>query len=133
MATKPEATVVMARAIQAVDDGMTLVVLAGSEGVKAARKCGIKVIREAYADRRYDRSGRILSRKLPRALLTDPEEVVGQALSVVLEKRVQVDDGSWVELEADTLCLHGDTPGSGVMVEKLKAALDKASVTISSP
>jgi UPF0271 protein len=80
--------------------------LAGSPMLGIWREMGLKVWREAFADRRYEEDGTLRSRKLPDALITDPEEAAAQASRFAAE-------GS-----ADTICVHGDTPGA---VEILKA------------
>jgi UPF0271 protein len=80
--------------------------LAGSPMLEIWRGMGLKVWREAFADRRYEPDGTLRSRKLPDALITDPEAAAAQALRFAT-------DGS-----ADTICVHGDTPGA---VEILKA------------
>jgi UPF0271 protein len=83
--------------------------LAGSPMLQIWRGMGIKVWREAFADRRYESDGTLRSRKLPGALITDPVEAAEQALRFAAEGN------------ADTICVHGDTPGA---VEILKTCRD---------
>ncbi|ETS84139.1 hypothetical protein PFICI_02164 [Pestalotiopsis fici W106-1] len=130
VAYKPEVTITMARAMLQVDSSMALVIFAGSKGIEAACGCGIRVIREAYVDRRYDINGRILNRKLPGALIVDAKEAVEQAISIILRGRVLAEDGEWIDLAADSLCLHADTPGSRTIAEKLQVALSEACIVV---
>jgi len=86
--------------------GVLLFGLAGSPMLEIWRGMGLHVWREAFADRRYEPDGTLRSRKLPGALITDPAEAAGQAQAFAAEAK------------ADTVCVHGDTPGA---VEILKA------------
>jgi 5-oxoprolinase (ATP-hydrolysing) subunit A len=115
-------TQVMARAIARFDESVSLVCMAASPGIRVARDCGIKVVREAYIDRGYDRAGRIVPRQHPRALLTDPASAVAQFSSIALQQRVRTVDGAEIPLSADSFCLHSDTPNSGA----IGAAVGKA-------
>ena len=68
-------------------------------------------MREAFADRGYTAAGTLVPRSEPGALLDDPEEVAARVLRLVREGRVTATDGAEVELEADSVCVHGDSPG----------------------
>lgn len=134
IADQPETAETMARAVRHVagDDDMALVFFAGAPGAEAARKAGVRVVREAYADRAYGRNGRIIDRRLPGALIEDPDQAVAQAMSIILRGRVVTIDGEEIDMQADSVCLHGDTPGSEIIASKLKEALKRAGIQVQS-
>lgn len=110
--------------------GVVLVGLAGSVMLDEFRAAGFAVAAEAFADRRYENDGSLRSRKFPDALLHNAEEAASQALHIVERSRVTAVDGSTVALQADTLCVHGDTPGAVEIAEAVSRRLRKADVTI---
>jgi 5-oxoprolinase (ATP-hydrolysing) subunit A len=91
---------------------VVLVGLAGSAMLEEFRAAGFPVAAEAFADRRYEADGSLRSRKFADALLQDPEEAAAQALRIVEQGSVIAADGSVVALNAQTICIHGDTPGA---------------------
>src|SRR6202035_5949823 len=104
---------------QAIADGVArwnrdvaLVGLAGSLMLDVFREAGFRVAAEAFADRRYESDGTLRSRKFDDALVRDPEEAGRQALNIVQRGIVIACDRSEVPIHAQTLCIHGDTPGA---------------------
>ena len=91
---------------------VVLVGLAGSSMLDVFRQAGLAVAAEAFADRRYEPDGSLRSRKLEGALIRDPVEAAQQALSIVERGMVTASDGTEVGVNAQTLCIHGDTPGA---------------------
>src|SRR5215467_1887857 len=91
---------------------VVLVGLAGSQMLEVFRQAGFPVAAEAFADRRYEPDGTLRSRKFDDALIRDPAEAARQALSISQRGIVTAHDGSEVCLDAQTICIHGDTPGS---------------------
>jgi UPF0271 protein len=120
----------IARAIAAFDNRLILVGLAGSALVEAGRQAGLGVAREAFADRAYEADGMLRSRTLPGAVLTETRDVVRQAIAIATAGRVLSVDGQQVELTADTICLHGDTPGAVAHAVAVRAGLEQAGVKI---
>ena len=110
---------------------VVLVGLAGSRMLEVFREAGFAVAAEAFADRRYEPDGSLRSRKLEDALIRDPAEAGRQALNIVQRRTVIAWDGSEVPLAAQTLCIHGDTPGAPKIAAAVADALRGASVTIS--
>ena len=86
----------------------------------AAREAGLPFAAEAFADRRYRADGTLVARGEAGALLTDPEEAAEQALHLARDRFVIAQDGSRVEVEADTICLHGDTPGAPEIARRIR-------------
>jgi UPF0271 protein len=95
-----------------------------------ARKQGFEVWEEAFADRAYESDGSLVSRKKAGAVLTSPEAVGHQVREMVLSGKVHCVDGSYFSLQANTYCLHGDTPNAAEIVMFLTKALQRDSIRI---
>jgi UPF0271 protein len=91
---------------------VVLMGLAGSVMLEVFRGAGFAVAAEAFVDRRYEANGALRSRKLANALITDPAEAARQALQIVECGSVVAWDGTEVPVQAETLCVHGDSPGA---------------------
>lgn len=100
------------RAVQSINPQLAICGLAGSHFLKMAASHGFKVLHEAFIDRAYERDGSLRSRHLAGALISDPLKAANQALSITRQQRVQCFTGEWIEVSADTLCLHSDTANS---------------------
>ena len=120
----------IARAVAAFDKTLILFGLPGSEILKAGRASGLRVAAEVFADRGYEPDGQLASRRKPGAVIHDASLVVARAVRMVKERRVVAMDGTVVPLEADTMCVHGDTPGSDELAAKIRAGLEAAGVTV---
>jgi 5-oxoprolinase (ATP-hydrolysing) subunit A len=92
----------------------------GSLLIEAAREAGLPVAAEAFADRRYQSDGTLVPRDRAGALVTDPEEAARQAVGLARDGRVIAEDGSSVSVRADTICLHGDTPGAVAIARRIR-------------
>lgn len=115
----------IAWAVKAVSPQLVLFGLAGSQLIRAAREVGLAYAQEAFMDRTYQNDGTLTSRHSDMALISDPERAAQQALSIVLEGKVQAIDGTRVEIRAETLCVHGDNPNAvSVLTEVRKRLLD---------
>jgi UPF0271 protein len=124
---------VVARAVARVSRSIVLVGLAGSRLVEAGRDVGLRVAEEAFADRAYEADGSLRSRRLEGAVHADPAVVAAQALSIVRDGRVTAFDGSAVAVRADTICIHGDSPGAAGFARAIREALASAGVTVAAP
>jgi UPF0271 protein len=129
-ARDPALAEVVAEAVRAVSGELVLVGLAGSALEAAGGSAGLRVAAEAFADRAYAADGGLRSRSLPDAVHDDPAVAAAQARSIVLEGRVRADDGSWIAVRADTLCIHGDSPGAPAIAAAVRAALGEAGVAL---
>jgi 5-oxoprolinase (ATP-hydrolysing) subunit A len=109
-------------AMRTVDASLSLVAPDHSAMAEAARACGTNVLREAFADRRYNPDGSLLSRKEPRSLLTI-DEAVAQATLLANEGTVLAADGTPIPIAFDTICLHADLPGALDRARAIRAAL----------
>ena len=120
----------IARGVAAFDKGLILFGLPGSEILNAGRAAGLRVAAEVFADRAYEADGSLASRRKAGAVIHDPVAVVARAVRMVQERNVVAIDGSVVPLEADTMCVHGDTPGSDDLAAKIRAGFEAAGITV---
>jgi len=109
---------------------LPLLGLAGSVLVSRATRAGGRVYAEAFADRAYAPDGTLAPRSEPGTVLTDPDEVAGRAVSLARDGAVRATDGSWLDVRADSICLHGDTPGALELARAVRAALLDAGVAV---
>jgi 5-oxoprolinase (ATP-hydrolysing) subunit A len=118
--------------INELDDSLSILALDNSAQVTAAKNLGMRVVREAYADRRYDDRGLLVSRDIPGAVLTDISAVLGQCLRLAKTGEIIAASGTVITSRARSLCLHGDTPGAVALATHIAEALDRAGITIAS-
>jgi UPF0271 protein len=123
----------VARAVRAADPALILFGMAGSELVRAGRRAGLAVAEEAFADRGYRADGTLVPRDQPGALVHDPEEAARRAVRMVREGTVVAADGAVVRLRADTICVHGDTPGAAAVARALRARLEAEGIAVRAP
>jgi UPF0271 protein len=111
---------------------IVLVGLAGSPMLDVFREAGFPAAAEAFADRRYEPDGTLRSRKHEDALIHDPAEAARQALSIVEQGFVVARNGSEVAVSAQTICIHGDTPGAPQIAIAVAQTLRQAGVNLAS-
>jgi UPF0271 protein len=114
---------VVARAVRELNLGLSLVGLAGSRSRQGASDQGVAFIGEAFADRRYQSSGALVSRSDPDALITDPKMAAAQALEIALHGRITPIEGGTLAVQAQTLCIHSDTPGAAKLAKAVAEAI----------
>lgn len=117
-------------AVQAVDRALGLVVLAGSALAGWARDAGLRTIEEAFADRGYRADGSLVPRDQPGAVLHDSEAVAARMVQLAREGTVTASDGSVVRITADSICVHGDSPGAVAMAQRVRERLAAAGIAI---
>ena len=120
----------IAEAVADFDARLIVVGLSGSESIKAAELRGLRVAHEVFADRRYRADGSLIPRSHAGAVIDNVDHAVAQALDLATRGEVVADDGSLVQLQADTLCLHGDRADAADFARRLRLALDAASVEV---
>ena len=113
-----------------IDPDMILVALAGSRWLDIAEDMGLKVAREIFADRALNADGTLVSRSQPGSVIHETAEVVERSLRMVTEGKATAITGEQIDVQADSLCLHGDTPGAVEMAASLKRELEAADVEI---
>jgi UPF0271 protein len=117
-------------AVLEADPSLILIALAGSKWADQAERMGLRVAREAFADRALMPDGGLVPRSRPGAVIHDTSQVVERSLRLVTEKTVVAISGEVVHVDADTLCLHGDTPDAVSLASALRAALTGAGVDL---
>jgi 5-oxoprolinase (ATP-hydrolysing) subunit A len=120
----------VAQGVREIDPELILVGMAGSAWIAAGHEMGLRVAREAFADRAVNPDGTLVPRHLPGAVINDVGEVMARVLSIVTEGRVTATNGESVAVIADTICLHGDTPGAADLARTMRQSLEAAGVTI---
>jgi len=124
-AQDPGVAQAIAQAVAAFDPDLALVGLAGSQLVVAGEAAGLAVLNEAFADRRYQGNGRLVSRETEGALVTDPDAAARQARALAQGEPLATLDGLTLLIRAETLCLHGDTPDALNIARAVHAALNR--------
>jgi UPF0271 protein len=105
----------------------------GTALLDAAKAMDLRVAREGFIDRAYEADGTLRSRKLPGAVHTDPKVAAAQALGFIRDGGVRAYDGTFLKLEVDTLCFHGDTPGATAIAAAVREALRREGVEVRPP
>ena len=117
-------------AVKSVDPALPILGLPGSEVLRLAEAAGLRAVSEAFADRAYNADGTLVSRSLPGAVLHDPAEVAEHVLRMATDSAIRATDGSILKIDADSICVHGDSPGAVAMAGAVKAALTGAGISI---
>lgn len=117
-------------AIRAIDPALVLVALAGSPLIELARSEGLQCVAEAFADRAYTPEGTLVSRREPGSVLHDPVLVAQRMLRLVQSGSIEAIDGSLVRIEADSICVHGDSPAAVEMARELRRVLEHANTSL---
>lgn len=117
-------------AVVAYDRTLPLLGLPGSVLLRVAAEAGVPTVAEAFADRAYTAQGRLVPRSEAGAVLHDPEEVAARVVRLVTQGSVVAVDGSVVEVEATSVCTHGDTPGAVAIARAVRSALASAGVAV---
>jgi UPF0271 protein len=117
-------------AVAAVDTSLPILGLPGSVVLERATAAGLRAVSEAFADRAYTPEGRLVPRTEPGAVLHDPAEVAARVVRLAREGVVAAVDGTDVEVRAESVCIHGDTPGAVEMARSVRRALEAAAIEI---
>lgn len=117
-------------AIRAVDPNLPLMALCNAPIVAQARAEGLVVICEAFADRAYMPDGSLVSRTRADAVIHDPEAIATRMLRLVREGRITTVDGQDIALEAQSICVHGDTPAAVTIAQRLRNDLQAAGIVL---
>ncbi|WP_323718068.1 LamB/YcsF family protein [Paracoccus aminovorans] len=116
--------------IRAIDPALALMGLAGTPILAQAAEAGLPTVAEAFADRGYRPDGQLVSRRDPGAVLHDPDTVAARMLRLATEGEIEAADGSLLRLRADSICVHGDSPGAVAMAARIREVLVENGVTI---
>lgn len=113
----------VAQAVHTVDPGLPVLGLAGSAFFAEAGRLGLRTVAEAFADRAYRPDGRLVSRRESGAVLHDPEVIAARVATMVGSGRVRAIDGSIIDLEVESVCVHGDSPGAVGIADAVRRKL----------
>ena len=129
-AQDPMLAAAICEAVRQVDPGLVIVCLAGSPMASVVRSLGMRCAEEAFADRGYTPEGTLVPRGRPGALIDDPGAVAERVAAMARERRVTSVAGTPVTVAADTICLHGDTPGAAVLAAAIRARLTRDGIEV---
>lgn len=124
---KEASTVV--KAIKSIDPTLMIMGLAGSHMKKIVETEGMTFIAEAFADRRYEADGKLMSRTKDNSVIHNAKAAVNQVLSVVKNGYTQTLNGEKVELKAQSFCIHGDNPQAVEILKAIKLGLEENGIT----
>lgn len=117
--------------IKEVNSELILLGLANSEMIKAAKDMGLRVASEVFADRAYNEDGSLVARSLPGAVIHDKDEAIRRVIRMVKEGKVETITGKDIEIDVQSICIHGDNPEALEFAKNIKLALEKDGVEIS--
>jgi 5-oxoprolinase (ATP-hydrolysing) subunit A len=120
----------IARAIKGVDPNLIFLSPAGSEMSKAGRRVGLRVAEEVFADRTYDGRGNLTSRKLPNAMIRDPDEALAHVLRMLREQAIFSVDGVRIPGEIHSICVHGDGPTAITVAGAVRRGLEAEGIAV---
>jgi UPF0271 protein len=120
----------IAAGIKAVDPDLVFVVLANSRLVAAGEAANLPMAHEIFADRAYEDDGNLVSRKKPGSVLHDPRQIAERVVRMVQDGAVVSISGKVMKMRADTVCIHGDTPGAVEIARGVRQALKDAGIEV---
>jgi UPF0271 protein len=129
-AQDPVLAAAICEAVRQADPGLVIVCLAGSPMAGVVRSLGMRCAEEAFADRGYTPEGTLVPRGRPGALVEDPGAVAERVAAMARERRVTSVAGTPVTVAADTICLHGDTPGAATLAAAIRARLTRDGIEV---
>lgn len=98
----------IASAVKDFDDSLIFLGLSGSKMIDAAKECGLKYACEVFADRAYEADGTLRARSLEGSMITDENQAIERVIRMVKEGKVTAYTGEEIEIEAHSVCVHGD-------------------------
>lgn len=119
-------------AILAIDPSLVLMALAGSQLVEQARAAGLTVVAEAFADRAYTAEGNLVSRREKGSVLHDPDQIAERMVRMVTEGVIEAINGTLTKVDAQSICVHGDSPGAVAMARRLREKFEQSDLAIRS-
>lgn len=116
----------IARAVKAVDSGLTLLVIAASAQVKAAEAAGLRAVSEVFADRGYTREGRLIPRGQPGAMIEDADAAAERLMAMIEARALIAHDGARIPTPVESICVHGDSQHAVEMARRIRVNLEAA-------
>lgn len=119
-------------AVKAFDADLALLLLPGSVAIEKAEAAGLRAVSEAFADRAYNPDGTLVSRHEEGAVLDDSDVVTANMVRLVEQGTLVARDGTVLNMAAQSVCLHGDSPGAVAMSTAVRRGLEEAGISIES-
>jgi UPF0271 protein len=118
------------RGLKSADPALRWLVMPASATERAAERLGIAHIREIYADRTYDDDFNLTDRSKPGAVIHDADQAVSHVLGMLEEGALRSTSGKRLKVGVDSICVHGDNPGSVALARRLRAALEERGLAV---
>jgi UPF0271 protein len=119
-------------ALKAIDPALVLMGLANAPILKLAQASGLKTVAEAFADRAYTPDGQLVSRREPGAVLHDTQLIARRMLQLARQGTLEAIDGSTIKIDAQSICVHGDSPGAVAIAQEIRRAFEADGITVRS-
>jgi UPF0271 protein len=119
-------------AIKAIDPSLVLMGLANAPILKLAQASGLKTVAEAFADRAYTPDGQLVSRREQGAVLHDTQLIARRMLQLARQGTLEAIDGSTITIEAQSICVHGDSPGAVAIAQEIRRAFEADGISVRS-
>ena len=130
IAVEQEQARAVAAAVHAVDPGLPVLGLAGSAFFAEAKRLGLRTVAEVFADRAYLPDGQLVPRHHEGAVLREPAEIADRVAVMVRTGQVSAIDGSMIDVDAESICVHGDSPGAVQIATAVRRRLEAEGVTL---
>jgi len=117
-------------AVRAYDPSLIMLAQPGTTLLAAAEAAGLPIAREGFADRAYNADGSLVSRRLPGAMVTDPDLAAARTVRLVTDGLLETIDGNDLAMRVDSICVHSDTPGSLEIMRAIRHELERSGVMI---
>jgi 5-oxoprolinase (ATP-hydrolysing) subunit A len=118
--------------IKAIDPNLVLMGLAGAPILELAQKSGLKTVAEAFADRAYTPGGELVSRREAGSVLHDTDLIARRMLQLAREGTLEAIDGSTIKIDAQSICVHGDSPGAVAIAQEIRRAFEADGIIVRS-
>ena len=129
VAVRPDYARAVAEAAARLDREL-IVVAQDGELASASREAGLDVAIVGIVDRAYQEDGTLVPRSQPGAVLHDPAEIIDRTLRMVVDGKLRCANGVDMDIDVDTLLLHGDNPGAVELARRIRTQLTSAGVRV---
>ncbi|WP_250674346.1 5-oxoprolinase subunit PxpA [Paraclostridium ghonii] len=126
-----ELALAISQAVYEVDKDIILLGLANSSMIDAGKEVGLKVASEVFADRAYNSDGTLVSRSIEGSIIHDTEIAIKRVIKMVKENKVEAINGKYINIKADSICVHGDNPKAIEFVKNIREELIREGIKIS--
>ena len=130
--TDADIAMAVARAVRAVDDRLAVLAIARSVLGQCATDMGMTVYSEIFADRAYTEEGRLVSRRLPGAVIHDPDMAAARVVRMVEAGAIETQAGRMLPTPIHSICVHGDNTHAVHVTRRVRTALEEAGIVLRS-